>query len=309
MILNAAAHYQFTIFISLFRGMARIFFWMLAVAAVLNNGAAPAQDSLFAVRTADGAWRVPYKTTAAHRSVFAVSRATGVPAAILADANRLGYGDTLAAGRELQVPLGFYNWYNYTPPEGTAFNPVYYRAEAEDTWTALARAVGVATATLQDWNDRRMAPLQPGDVVMIGWYGVGRSSAPPVVEIPADTVLFAEVDTAAPVRVVPPMEQAFLDQTTGGNVLTERGAAAFFPAAGGTSRGVHYAFHNTASRGTVLRVFNPGTARTVYVKVIGPMPATRQYVGAIVGLSAATRGELGVRGDARAWCEVSWAGY
>jgi hypothetical protein len=106
------------------------------------------------------------------------------------------------------------------------------------------------------------------------------------------------------------MEQAFQDQTAGGTmVTTEKGAAAFFPAGGGTIKGVHYAFHNSAPRGSVARVHNPGTGRTVYVKVLGPMPNTKQYAGAIIGVSGAAKAQLGVRGDARAWCEVSYAGY
>lgn len=88
-------------------------------------------------------------------------------------------------------------------------------------------------------------------------------------------------------------------------VVSEKGTAAFYP---GTGRqgAFYYALHNTAPKGSVIKVFNPGTEKTIYVKVLGKMPATRLYHNCVIGISAAAREALGATTE-KAWCELTYA--
>jgi hypothetical protein len=276
-------------------------------------------DSLFIREESDGRWMARYRVQS-ERSVFDVAKKYGVPAAALADANHLSYADRLATGALIKIPLTIANWYNYTPPPSSVVTPLYYRTT--QAWEAkdLAKRVGASKRQLQDWNRGTAEHFAPGNVVAVGWISDGSSTrreiprntesipaSPPSTVKRLDTIVVGDLPRSVP--VLSAIEQAFQDQTVGGTmVTTEKGAAAFFPA-GGTIKGVHYAFHNTAPRGSVVRVHNIGTGRTVYAKVLGPLPGTKQYAGAIVGISAAAKDALGVRGDTRAWCEVSYAGY
>ena len=92
----------------------------------------------------------------------------------------------------------------------------------------------------------------------------------------------------------------------GPNATEEKGAAAFFKRVGTSSNGIFFAFHSMAKRGTILKVHNPGTGKTVYAKVIGTVPTTATYHNALIGLSSDARENLGVFED-KAWVQVSYA--
>jgi hypothetical protein len=102
-------------------------------------------------------------------------------------------------------------------------------------------------------------------------------------------------------------ERQFLEQTRDGlYVSEERGTAAFFKRAGQSANGIYFAFHNTAKRGTIIKVHNPGTEKTVYAKVIGPVPTTANFHKASIGISADAMRALDVRQE-KAWVEISYA--
>lgn len=102
-------------------------------------------------------------------------------------------------------------------------------------------------------------------------------------------------------------EQQYLDQTFNEQSVTEeKGPAAFYDATGGINSEVHYAFHNTAGRGRIIRVTNPGNGKYVFVKVLGPLPKTKLYHNCIIGISSTAKEVLGVMGD-KIWCSLHYA--
>ena len=118
-------------------------------------------------------------------------------------------------------------------------------------------------------------------------------------------------DTAVSEPVPHPqtIDELFKEQTQDGqNVVWEKGSAAFFGLTGQAKGAAVFAFHNKAAKGAVIRVKNMNNGRIVYVKVLGPLPMTKQYYNCIIGLSNSAKAALGVR-DAKAFCELSYAGY
>jgi hypothetical protein len=104
--------------------------------------------------------------------------------------------------------------------------------------------------------------------------------------------------------VVSPFETLYLEQTNNEvNAATEKGTVAFFNS-GNKENKVFYAFHNDLQRGVIIKVHNPGTDKTIYAKVIGALPATKQYYNCMMALSGNAKEELGVH-DNKAWCEIS----
>ncbi len=290
-----------------------LFFLLVAASARIT-----AQTTEYFIARTPAGWAIPHVVQPG-QTIFSLSRLFAVPPAALADANNLTYADGLRTGDTVTIPLGAYNR-RYSPPTGAHSQcpSLRYRVARGETLYALAREVGVTQKTLMEWNHLDTPGLHADYLLTLGWLRctseADEGTLPdtrPATEYtdagPPDTV-----GGETPVATVPgdPLEAAWLLATDDGrSATTERGTAAFFPVGSGARGSALYAFHNSAARGSVLRILNIGTGRVAYVKVLGPLPSTKTYAGAMVGLSAAARGALGVRGDARMWCEVSYAGY
>jgi LysM repeat protein len=114
----------------------------------------------------------------------------------------------------------------------------------------------------------------------------------------------------APIDTLSEAEELYISQThEGQNVHEEKGPAVFYPSASRSKQDIYYAFHNTAPRGTIIKVHNPGTDKTIFVKVIGTLPGTKLYHNSLIGITSQAKQELGVRNEEKAWCELSYAGF
>jgi len=102
-------------------------------------------------------------------------------------------------------------------------------------------------------------------------------------------------------------EQLYMKQTHNETkITTEKGPAVFFDMAGGHGGNVFYGFHNSVPRGTIIKVYNPGTGKAIYVKILGPLPETKQYYNSIMGINSDAKEALGVK-ETRVWGELSFA--
>ena len=102
---------------------------------------------------------------------------------------------------------------------------------------------------------------------------------------PLDEVQYFDSVSAA-------MEQQYNDETNGISVTEEAGPAVFFDYKK-VQAGYFYAFHNTATPGSLIRIFNPASGDTVYAKVIGPIPALKEYEKCIIAVSGNASRALG----------------
>jgi hypothetical protein len=129
--------------------------------------------------------------------------------------------------------------------------------------------------------------------------------APPVTYSPNEEPYSPE-PARPPVQT---MGDIWNEQTQNGeNVSTEKGSVAFYALSSKAPGAAAYAFHNTAPRGGIIKVRNMNNGRSIFVKVLGPLPNTKQYNGAILGLTMTAKRALGVQ-EERAFCELSFAGY
>lgn len=89
----------------------------------------------------------------------------------------------------------------------------------------------------------------------------------------------------------------FSEQTQGKKIKESAVVAATFKSTSGWNDGKYYCFHNNALAGTVVKITNPVSNKTVYAKVLDVIPDINQNEGIDIRLSNAAAEELGVAGE------------
>jgi len=114
----------------------------------------------------------------------------------------------------------------------------------------------------------------------------------------------------APAASTPPpapsgssFEQIYSQQTAGKKPTTEKGPGSWFKSNAGA--GKYYALHNSASRGTIIKVTNPLNGKSIYAKVLEAIPQMKQNAGLIIKLSDSAIEALGTN-ETKFYCELSY---
>ncbi len=101
-------------------------------------------------------------------------------------------------------------------------------------------------------------------------------------------------------------EQQYQQQTNNGRDVTgEKGPGSWFKSNAVVGSGKYYALHNTAPRGTIVKVTNPLTGRSIYAKVLDAIPQLKANANLIIKLSDAAQDALGIN-ESRFYCELSY---
>lgn len=291
----------------------------------------PFADSLHVVFH-DDKWAVEHIVETGD-NVFMLSRRYHVPPALLADMNGINYQSGLQENSIIYIPLGAYNQVTHEPDNMYNVRPLYYIVRKYDNLFRIAHMIGVQQREVQKWNGMADNYIEEGRRLNVGWVLCEPSrkkvtdmtpASGPTIEKEVDTPGKEErkwiYDTTFKVNengetvititkepFMTPIEKLYMEQTSDETVvMEEKGTAVFFDMKGRLqSSTMFYAFHNTAKRGTIIKVFNPGTDKTVFVKVLGPIPDAKQYHNCIIGISSGAKKELLVEED-KAWCELKF---
>ncbi len=265
---------------------------------------AQGQDSLMAMRKGSG-FAMMYKLKKGETVPMIANRFHTTQEKI-ESASQVDGRKKLPAGTTLYVPLGSDNYTASREAAGISHQEaVYFRLGERDNLALIAMFAGVKKQDIVLWNSLKGNNLKEGDVVFIGWLKV----------VPRDSVNLSEglaYPSTSGRRVADTSRHAYgeLDslynvQTRNGeSTISEKGTAAFFEKQG--SNKVFYAFHNTTPRGAVIKVTNPGSGKTIYVKVLSTIPDTKEFANCVIGISNAAKEALGVT-DSRAWVELTYS--
>jgi LysM repeat protein len=261
-------------------------------------------DSLFAIKK-DGAWEIKY-TAKALETTRMLAKRFYIQEAQLEDEGSM---KKLAENDVIYIPVNRENFMVTKPPPLSMKNvhELYYRVVSRDDIGIISNYSGITKAEMRVWNELRGNTLKPGQVLFIGWVKMmDKDTTDPstfaAYPIPKKKVV---IDTSRNPPVPGGLDTIYNAQTNNGlNVLTEKGTVVFFEKPGKSA--IYYAFHNEASRGSIIKVYNPGSGKTVYVKVLGPLPDTKLYANSIIGISDGAKEALGIN-DNKAWCELSYA--
>ncbi|WP_118974435.1 LysM peptidoglycan-binding domain-containing protein [Taibaiella koreensis] len=294
---------------------------LLLLLASLVALCAQAQDTLW-VKQKEG---MPYllHRVKSGETLFMLSKKFSVPPAVLADVNRVNYQDGLPEGSKFRIPIDDYNFIRIESVVKS--KPVFYKVGDEDDLHSISRMMGVSQSAIQRWNHSNTPEIEKGAVLQVGWIAYDNEQKPfaakdtphspvvaakPVVQSPParttvrDTVkAVPEKDTAE--EMVSAFEQLYQEQVRGISTNEESGAAVFYPLRTKAAPGVYYAFHNSASKGTILQITNPASGKTIYAKVIGIVPNLKEYHNSIIGLSGNAAQALGAR-ERRMFCKIRY---
>ncbi len=98
-------------------------------------------------------------------------------------------------------------------------------------------------------------------------------------------------------------EEVYNQQTSNGKKANgEKGPGTWFKS---NAVGKYYALHNTAPRGTIIKVTNPLNGKSIYAKVLDVIPQMKANAGLIIKLSDSAQDALGSN-ESRFYCELSY---
>ncbi len=289
---------------------------------------AQAQDTLW-VKRIDGKAYVVHKVNSGE-DLFMISKKYSVPPAALADANNLNYQSGLEKGTKIWVPIDNYNFIRIESVVKS--KPIFYKVNTGDELNDVSRLSHVSQSTIQRWNHLATPDVRPGDVLQIGWIAFDNSQTP---FAPKDKVVPPPTTTPKPVikpvvassNAVKPIavtndsnlskplldtivvknvyEDLYNEQVMGSASNSASGAAVFYNVKIKPAAGVYYAFHNTAAKGTIIKVNNPSNGNFIYAKVIGTIPNLPDYNNSIIALSSNAAKGLMAR-EKRMFCKIEY---
>ncbi|ATL47698.1 hypothetical protein COR50_11255 [Chitinophaga caeni] len=139
---------------------------------------------------------------------------------------------------------------------------------------------------------------------------VNNSTPPPVenaVKVVKEEPAKAAASTASMnVPDVEGFEQLYMQQTSSGkDAVSEKGPGAWFRSNAVANSGKYYALHNSAPRGTIVKVTNPLNGKFIYAKVLDAIPQLKQNANLIIKLSDGAMAALGTN-ETRFYCELSY---
>lgn len=261
-----------------------------------------AQDSLYAVRK-DGSWAIKY-TVKPGETLRMLSLRFCISEGQLATVNDPETITHIVPGTEVYIPVAPDNFYTVKQPLANQAD-LNYKVDLHDDIGLVSTYSGVTKSQMRSWNNLKGNTIKPGQILFVGWIKMIRKDTTNPATLKAYPSA-KKLQAKEPGRkAVPgPLDSLFNRQTNSGlNVLTEKGTAVFFEHRGHSGGAI--AFHNTMPRGTVIKVVNPSNGKSVFVKVLGAIPETKQYSNAIIGISSEAKEALGVM-ENKAWVELTY---
>ncbi|HWV66342.1 LysM peptidoglycan-binding domain-containing protein [Chitinophaga sp.] len=274
---------------------------------------------------------------------YSLSRAYGLSPKEIAAANKVNMEQGLQLGRKLHIPLTAANFSQKADASGKpVYHKV---AEKETLYRVSVNYNKVPLDNIRQWNSFSGDGLKKDSYIIVGYVKAGGSTAeatprpekvkekatpapepvvlstppppPPAVKetpkkepesIPAEETSSPVASTPAPVKSTPvssstDFEQLYEQQTKGGKKTTsEKGPGTWFKS---NAVGKYYALHNTAPRGTIIKVTNPLNGKAVYAKVLDVIPQMKANAGLIIKLSDSAMQALGSN-ETKFYCELSY---
>ena len=261
------------------------------------------QDSLYAARKG-ATWQIKYAVKPGE-TVHMLALRFYISDGVLEYANDPEVLKKMSAGTVINIPVTKEN-YSQTKLPLDGLHPLFCHVAPKEDIAIISTYIGVTKEQMRKWNGLKGNTVTDGEILFMGWVKMmDRDSNDPFAGYAYPTV--KRPGYADSLKMVAPggLDTLYDMQTNRGlNVLTEKGTAVFFEKTGKSN--VYIAFHNTARRGAVIKVHNPGNDKTIFVKVLGPIPNTKLYANCIIGINDAAKEALGVT-ETKAWCELSYS--
>lgn len=281
---------------------------------------------------------------AAKEGLYSIGRMYNVAPKDLATYNKLKIESGLTISQKINIPLEKNNFTQTEKASGDEFLvPLYHTVKAHETLFRLSVNYNkVAIASLKKWNHLTSDAVSVGVPLIVGFLKVDKKESSLVSQVHAvipsvQTVLTPKVNPQEKVTVVEekvkpeevvtnqPKEDStiivekktainfnggifkelFEEQISKATPIKDYGVAGTFKSTSGWQDGKYYCFSNDAPSGTVLKITDNATGKTIYAKVLDNIPDIKQNEGLSLIISNAAAEELGT-GDARFNCSLTY---
>lgn len=257
--------------------------------------------------------------------------------------NNLEFEKGLTLGQTIKIPLKEANFLQGgEPTKEEAVIPVYYTVQAkEGLYRVSLKFNKVPLEYLKKWNKLSSDAVSSGNKLIIGYLKVLKDQSPLAVQgvkvIPAEVVRKPEEKPANKVVEEPAKKEQpklnpvikdkpaednvqvkgsvnfnggkfkklYSDQSDNKSIVTETGVAATFKTTSGWQDGKYYCFHNTALPGTIIKITNNASGKSIYAKVLDAIPDIKQNTGLLLRVSNSAAQELGA-GENKFDCSISY---
>lgn len=278
-------------------------------------------------------------------TLYSLGRAFSLPIKDIAASNNISADKGLQLGQNVKIPLTAANFSQKADAANGGRPLYHKVENGETLYRLSVNHNKVALDNIRKWNSMSGDGLKKDTYVIVGYLkgggAVATTPAPtpapahtqpapaPVATTPAPTPAPSTpvsvsnpappVETPAPATTTPApapapatttpaasgsFESIYLQQTGNGkNTTTEKGPGGWFKS--NAAAGKYYALHNTAQRGTIVKVTNPLNGKYIYAKVLETIPQIKQNAGLIIKLSDTALEALGTN-DAKFYCELSY---
>ena len=238
----------------------------------------------------------------------------------------------LAIGEEIKIPLTEANFsQNGLKSADETFVALYHSAKENETLSGISANYGnVPVASLEKWNRLTNEKTRPGSLVIIGYLKVkpalsalaagGKDNIPqaktapgkgdkpsnskenpemaqqkkePVGDKPAQTKPVENKPENTEVKYVNHSPGSFFSAEYNEGTKSASGLAGVFKSTSGWQDGKYYALLNNAPVGTIIKVISPATNKSIFAKVLGPLPDMKESAGLTIRISNAAASELG----------------
>ena len=210
--------------------------------------------------------------------------------------------------------------------------PVYHKVEKKETLYHISKLnPNVTVDDIKKWNNLSGDGVSEGTNLIVAYVkgatvkegkaptpvkevlttvdAVRPKTAPVKENIPDKAVVVTESKTA-PVKTMEPakgeinkitgksfnggyFKSLYAEQTANKTLKEETGTAAIFKSTSGWEDGKYYCLHNTAPAGSIVKITNKNTQKSIYAKVLDVIPDLKQNNGIMIRLSNAAADELG----------------
>lgn len=222
-----------------------------------------------------------YHTVGPGETLFSISRLYNLSVDDLKSMNNLS-ANALSVGQQLRIKNSSSTV--TVQPEVRSTTVIGYHSVApQETLYAIAREYGVTVQQLKEWNKMEGSNLEIGQLIRVAAPGVKD-----IVDTPVDST---------PKIVTPAVEQPretvvkISENVAGTDEIKESGLAELIEGTDGNRK--YLALHRTAKPGTILKVRNELNNREVFVRVVGPLPATSVNDKIIIKISKSAFDRLG----------------
>ena len=270
---------------------------------------------------------------------YSVGRMYNIPPKDLGTYNHLVFEKGLSLGQTIRIPLTQNNFLQGDPAaKDEALIPIYHIVQPKEGLYRIGLTYNkVSLESLKKWNNLPGDIVSNGTKLIIGYLKVLKEQSPLAqkgVTMPKTDILLASKEQKKEAKTEVPKEKVMVQpnaakenvstdkpsvdfsggffkklyssQADNKTLVKENGIAGAFKTTSGWTDGKYYCFHNDASPGTVIKITNNVTGKSVYAKVLDAVPDIRQNNGLLLRLSNSAAEELG-SGEAKFDCSISYS--